>query len=168
MPETKDKKDKNDKIITFAVTLLAVVLIGYNIFTYYGAGLTLPGKEIKEIQGVDPLSNETVAIDISDDIVIMNIWASWCGACIQEMPEIKKVSEKYKTVGVIKRPFKKDDLVALELPFQNLLPDESFFNDNYISVLPTTLLLKNGIVKKVHTGTISIETVEDWVSSLNE
>lgn len=165
MPETKNRKDT---VITVAVTILAVLLIAYNIFSYYGAHLSLPGKEIKKIQGLDPLSNETVSIDISSGIVIVNFWATWCGACVQEIPELIKISEKYKMVGVIKRPFRKEDLIPLDLNFQNILPDDSFFDEQSISVLPTTLLMQNGIVKKVQTGTISSETVEGWVRSLNE
>lgn len=165
MPETKNRKDT---VITAAVTILAVLLIAYNIFSYYGAHLSLPGKEIKKIQGLDPLSNETISIDINSGIVIVNFWATWCGACVQEIPELIKISEKYKMVGVIKRPFRKEDLISRDLNFQNILPDDSFFDKQSISVLPTTLLMQNGIVKKVQTGTISIETVEGWVRSLNE
>ncbi len=165
MPETKNRKDT---VVTIAVTVIAVLLIAYNIFSYYGAHLSLPGKEIKEIQGVDPLSNKTISIDVSSGTVIINFWATWCGACVQEMPELTNISAKYKTIGVIKRPFKKEDLIEHDPKFQNILPEDSFFDEKSISVIPTTLLLQDGIVKKVHTGTISSETVEGWVRSLNE
>gem|GEM_PF-287606 len=39
--------------------------------------------------------------DFADKVVVLNIWATWCGPCRQEMPELVKVSNDYKDRGVI-------------------------------------------------------------------
>ena len=37
--------------------------------------------------------------DFQGKPVILNFWASWCGPCRQEMPEVKKIYEQYKDKG---------------------------------------------------------------------
>ncbi|MDX6443522.1 MAG: hypothetical protein QOH71_596 [Blastocatellia bacterium] len=39
--------------------------------------------------------------DFADKVVILNIWATWCGPCRQEMPELVKMSSEYKTRGLV-------------------------------------------------------------------
>ena len=38
--------------------------------------------------------------DFSDKVMIVNIWATWCGPCRQEMPELVKISNEYKSRGL--------------------------------------------------------------------
>ena len=39
--------------------------------------------------------------DYADKVVVLNIWATWCGPCRQEMPELVKMSNEYKTRGLV-------------------------------------------------------------------
>lgn len=39
--------------------------------------------------------------DFADKVVVLNIWATWCGPCRLEMPELVRVSNDYKDRGVI-------------------------------------------------------------------
>jgi thiol-disulfide isomerase/thioredoxin len=39
--------------------------------------------------------------DFADKVVIVNIWATWCGPCRQEMPELVKISNEYKSRGLV-------------------------------------------------------------------
>ena len=39
--------------------------------------------------------------DFADKVVVLNIWATWCGPCRLEMPELIKVSNEYKDRGVV-------------------------------------------------------------------
>lgn len=39
--------------------------------------------------------------DFNDKVVILNIWATWCGPCRQEMPELVKMSNEYKARGLV-------------------------------------------------------------------
>ncbi|ATF85530.1 MULTISPECIES: TlpA family protein disulfide reductase [Burkholderia] len=32
--------------------------------------------------------------------VVVNFWASWCGPCVQEMPELVQLSHEYKSRGI--------------------------------------------------------------------
>jgi thiol-disulfide isomerase/thioredoxin len=39
--------------------------------------------------------------DFADKVLIVNIWATWCGPCKLEMPELVKISNEYKARGVV-------------------------------------------------------------------
>jgi cytochrome c biogenesis protein CcmG, thiol:disulfide interchange protein DsbE len=39
--------------------------------------------------------------DFSDKVVVVNIWATWCGPCRNEMPELVKMSNEYKSRGLV-------------------------------------------------------------------
>lgn len=38
--------------------------------------------------------------DLNGKVVVVNLWATWCGPCRIETPELVKVSEDYKSKGV--------------------------------------------------------------------
>lgn len=38
--------------------------------------------------------------DFSDKIIVLNLWASWCGPCRMEVPEYEKVRKEYAGRGV--------------------------------------------------------------------
>ena len=39
--------------------------------------------------------------DFSNKVVIINIWATWCGPCMLEMPQLSKLNREYKSRGVV-------------------------------------------------------------------
>ena len=39
--------------------------------------------------------------DYSNKVVVMNLWATWCGPCKSEMPELVKMSNEYKSRGLV-------------------------------------------------------------------
>ena len=162
-----EEKKKNKKIYAVIISVAAIILV-FNIFSYFGAAIMLPGRELAEISGRDPSNNRQISLDVSKGNVILNIWATWCGACLAEMPEINKIAEKYKVYGAIKPAFKYEVYREIEPKFKSVIMPEKFFEDLYISVLPTTIFIQDGIIKKVHTGTISADVVEEWITSSSQ
>jgi thiol-disulfide isomerase/thioredoxin len=39
--------------------------------------------------------------DFSNKVVVVNIWATWCGPCLLEMPRLSKMNREYKSRGVV-------------------------------------------------------------------
>lgn len=67
-----------------------------------GAGIVPPGEKGIEEGKVAPdfevetLSGDTFRLsDLRGQKVIMNFWASWCGPCKEEMPEMQEFYEEY-------------------------------------------------------------------------
>jgi thiol-disulfide isomerase/thioredoxin len=38
---------------------------------------------------------------LAGKVVVINFWATWCKPCLKEIPDLSKVSEKYKDRGVV-------------------------------------------------------------------
>ncbi|MBO4699193.1 TlpA family protein disulfide reductase [bacterium] len=157
------EEKKSNKIFHIIIFALVIAVLLFNVFSYFGASIMLPGREIREISGVDPQTNHRISLNVSKGTVILNIWATWCGACLSEMPEINKIAAKYKVYGAIKPAFKFEVYREVAPEFKSVIAQDKFFEDLYISVLPTTLLIQDGVIKKVHTGTMTADFAEEWV-----
>jgi len=101
--------------------------------------------------------NPIVLKDIKAPLVLINFWASWCGPCLKEFPELielrKKISEKsLYIVGINCDDEKPKEKIAsiekkFDLNFPNILDPE---NKNLAAVgastLPVTLLYHKGVL----------------------
>lgn len=91
--------------------------------------------------------------------VLINVWATWCGPCIEEFPDILQIAEKYKSeleVVFISADFPDDmERVKEFLKNQNVTwptyiksGSETEFieklHPNWSGALPFTLILKKG------------------------
>ena len=159
------EEKKSSRIFHIIIFALVITVLIFNVFSYFGASIMLPGSELREIQGVDPQTNRRISLDVSKGTVILSIWATWCGACIAEMPEINRIAERHTVYGAIKPAFKYEVYREVSPNFKSVIAPEEFFGDLYISVLPTTLLIQDGVIKKVHTGTMTVDFAEEWIKN---
>jgi thiol-disulfide isomerase/thioredoxin len=64
------------------------------------ASLNLP-QELRDTK-LQTLDGESLKLsDFADKVVVLNIWATWCGPCRLEMPELVKISNEYKSRGLV-------------------------------------------------------------------
>ena len=64
------------------------------VFDSLVAGVTFPDFEGKDLEG------KTLSIaDYKGKVLLVDFWATWCPPCRQELPNVKKVYEAYKTKG---------------------------------------------------------------------
>lgn len=96
------------------------------------------------------------------DIVLLNFWASWCGPCLQEMPELDRLAKKFQPLGVqvwgvnVERDSAaaKAYLNKVQVQFPILFDSENTVSQAYsVEAMPTTVILdKAGQVRAVHRG----------------
>ena len=95
-------------------------------------------------------------------VVMVNFWATWCGPCRQEMPQLNRLYEKYKSSGFVLLGVNVDDDVAkaaelaakLGVTFPVLLDTEKTVSKLYdVSTMPSTMIIdRDGKVRYVHRG----------------
>jgi thiol-disulfide isomerase/thioredoxin len=62
--------------------------------------VSLPaGLRDSALQTID--GNTLKLSDFDKKVVVLNVWATWCGPCRQEMPELVKMGNEYKDRGLV-------------------------------------------------------------------
>lgn len=55
-----------------------------------------PGRLAPEIRGTTPEGAPLLLSDLRGKVVYIDVWATWCGPCLQEFPHSKKVQQRFK------------------------------------------------------------------------
>jgi peroxiredoxin len=95
-------------------------------------------------------------------VVMVNFWATWCGPCRQEMPQLNRLYEKYRASGFVLMGVNVDDdtrnaasvAAKLGVKFPVLLDTDKTVSRAYdLSTMPSTVLIdRDGKVRYVHRG----------------
>ena len=95
-------------------------------------------------------------------VVMVNFWATWCGPCRQEMPQLNRLYEKYHAAGFVLLGVNVDDdqrkaaevAGKLGVTFPVLLDTDKKVSKLYdLSTMPSTVLIdRDGKVRYVHRG----------------
>ncbi|WP_419879588.1 TlpA family protein disulfide reductase [Brevibacillus centrosporus] len=112
-----------------------------------------------------------------DKPLIINFWASWCGPCRQEAPDLKAVNEKYqdKLDFYAINMTSNDDLESAKLfvkefafQFPILLDEKGTVSDQYqVISIPTTYFIdRDGIIKHKIIGATDRGSFEQYVKEL--
>lgn len=141
------------KIARLSLVLLAMLAL----FPQASLAEMAPDFSLKTWQG----DNVRLA-EQRGDIILINFWASWCGPCLQEMPKLEQLAQKYQDLGVQVWGVNVETDTAAALAYLAKLPVTFpilFDNENKVSAayavkaMPTTVIInKDGKVKAVHHG----------------
>ena len=113
--------------------------------------------------------------DLEGKPLVINFWASWCPACVSELPEFQKVHERLGddvTFIGFANADRRDAAVALagEVGLSYILaddPDGSLFRSLDLIAMPTTLFVSaDGTVEEVFAGQLTESSLVERVESL--
>jgi peroxiredoxin len=65
------------------------------------ASLEKWNAEPVELLPLDEATLKTLAANDTDELLLVNVWATWCGPCVQELPEFVTINRMYRG-----RPFR--------------------------------------------------------------
>lgn len=134
-------------------------------------GKPVPAFELPVLQTPDILLTQE---DIKGEVVLINVWASWCVACRHEHPLLVDLS-KSDTVKIIGLNYKDSREAALGWlekfgdPYFSSLYDSSGRTGIDLGVygVPETYLLdRNGIIRYKHIGPVDGKVLEETLLPL--
>ena len=131
----------------------------------------LIGKKISEVEINLFQSSETINTKefIKNEFTILNFWASWCGPCRKEHPNLVRLS-KIKNLKIIGINFKDDKENAKSFlkengnPFDILTEDKDGKNSVNFGVygIPETILIDSELkILKKYIGPLNIKEVNE-------
>lgn len=160
------KRDRSKKIIPLLVifyTITALLTILFPLFN---------NTEVKKSDLVDLIMYDTnnyqVNLNLEDEIIVLNFWATWCPPCKSELPELNNFYSNnpdisFYGINMINTESSKVHLLDFiqenNLTFPVFLDSKKEFSEYFgIKTIPTTVVLikdKNNYILKTHHGAIS-------------
>ena len=132
----------------------------------------LPNNENLDLSNVFENLDANIALK-SEEYIVVNLWATWCTPCIEEVGYLQKLDEldEFVVVGLLVDDSETNAIEFIKkynLTYENILSEEiveSFITQFFWSGLPTTLLLnKDFIVINTFNGPITDEMIIDFVN----
>lgn len=160
------------------VIVVAAGLLGAWIFNSggedrAGVGQAAPDFEVENIVRGDPI----VLSDLlhgDDRPIVINLMASWCGPCREEIPELSAFAEANPGVlvlGVAVEDSYEDfkQFVTEVQPTYTVGFDEGAMRESYPTLgLPATFFLdSDGVVVEVFNGILDQELLEEFVAGIS-
>lgn len=175
-------------LITALLLFIFLSLVGYSI--YQATQFNTASDDAKHVTTHDhPINNQNISnVTVSDlksnklilrdelkhDINIINFWASWCGPCNDEMPELVAFdSEKPNHVGLIgmnvsdKKKKRDAFIMHYKAKYPMLVLDETQMKQYKINNIPTTIFVdRKGKVLKTYIGELNRNKLEKIIANL--
>lgn len=117
-----------------------------------------PGMESPELVLNDIHGKQFTLSEQKGKLVYIDVWATWCGPCLAELPFLEKVQEEFKDKDVVfvsvawqdnkenwEKMVKSKEMGGVQLFATN--PEAEFFTTYKINAVPTFILLdRDGII----------------------
>jgi len=147
--------------IVGAFTSIAISLI--LLFCFASGHAT--AAEASEIRFEDADGHEVSLNNFKGKAIILNLWATWCAPCVQEMPSLAALQEKYKEQGLVVLALSEDSSASAVPAFyksKSITALFSFFDKNHLvwrgvkaRGVPTSLFIgRDGTITKTLEGPV--------------
>ena len=114
--------------------------------------------------------------DHNDEVVMINFWATWCPPCRGEMPDFERITNENPT-GFTFVAINQCETKAMVDAFANengytfnigYDPDGAVLNKYPTDGIPYTVIIKNGVVRRLFLGAPSPDPYEVYMTAIKE
>ena len=126
------------------------------------AGAVAPGTQAPDFALASDGQGNLRLLEQRGRVVMINFWASWCGPCRREMPQLDRLYSKYRDAGFVLWGISVDEepararevLGRLGLHFPVLFDERRQVIRQYdLATMPSTVIVdRDGQVRFVHPG----------------
>lgn len=151
-----------------------ILLLALCMSLFAGVSVGDKAKDFN-LKTLDASQNYTLN-SFKGDVLLLNVWASWCGGCKEEMPEFYKLQKRYKTgFKIVTVSIDKDSSdaknflsaveqkVGIKTPFITLANGTKSVAKEYRCVaMPSSYLIdKKGVVRDVIVGSLNANDIKE-------
>ena len=150
-------------------------IIIWALIANLAAGVVEGDKAIDfSLKSLDGNKNYTMN-DFKGEVVLLNLWASWCSGCKEEMPEFFHLQQEYKKgfkivavsidsdIGNSEKFLASvEDDLKIKRPFVVLHDSDKKLPKAYRCIgMPSSYLIdKEGVIRKIIVGSLNSEDIE--------
>lgn len=143
------------------IIVLALLVAAVGVQVQAGAADSAPRVDFPDIELYDLQGNPSKLSDFRGTVVVLNFWATWCGPCRMELPELEKLYNELGGKGLMVLAVSVDEYrqmvpafiqrMKLTLPVYFL--DQATERSLGIGTIPFTLVLdKEGKAVRAYPG----------------
>jgi thiol-disulfide isomerase/thioredoxin len=92
---------------------------------------TLPGIKPPHLHFTDAAGKRLTLADYAGRGIVLNIWATWCGPCVDELPSLAAMAPKLRPAGIVVLP--------VSIDIQGAAVVQPFYASHGITTLPVLL-----------------------------
>ena len=146
----------------YMTRLMFILLLSITINAQAGVivGSKVPGFTLQSADGGNVKLSE-----FRGKVVLINYWATWCGPCRQELPELDKIHKQFSAKGFTMLGINIDNkpknaikmLKRLKIKFPVVFdPKKKVSEQMNVDAMPFTILVdQSGVARYVHRGYVS-------------